>query len=268
MPDQNKANIASIKWGSLYGAEDVNCLYAMVRRNVHNYTLDFYCFTDDDTGLHPDIISRPIPEVRPTGNAPIRNIYRKLALCDNDLGGLNGERVLFLDLDVLVIDELDAMLNRAQGDDFIIINDWHTKGNRVGQASCFSWRVGTLGQVKRDFESRPQDVIAQYHTACQRYLSDMVRATHGPLYFWPDEWCKSFKFHALPSWPMRPFRTPQCPRGVKVLAFHGEPKMVDALNGRWSEKPQPLHKRLYKTIRPAYWIAEHWHTRDLPCFYS
>jgi hypothetical protein len=92
----------------------------------------------------------------------------------------------------------------------------------------------------------------------------MVRATHGSLHFWPDDWCKSFKFHALPPWWARPFRTARLPAGCKILAFHGEPKMADALNGRWSEEPQPLHKRIYKTIRPAHWIADHWHARDLP----
>jgi hypothetical protein len=263
MPGTAQANIICIKWGDLYNSQDVNRLYAMVRRNVQSHELRFYCFTDNAEGLHPNIYARPIPEIRPAGDAPIKNIYRKLALCDDDLGGLGGQRVLFLDLDVLVVDELDTMLAWPQGDDFVIINDWHTPGTRVGQASCFSWRVGTLGQIKSDFESRPGNIIEQYHTACQRYLSDMVRATHEGLHFWPERWCKSFKFHALPPWWARPFQTPQLPEGVKVLAFHGEPKMVDALNGRWSERAQPVYKRLYKTIRPAHWIASHWHTRDL-----
>ena len=44
------------------------------------------------------------------------------------------------------------MLSFPQSDDFVIIKDWNSKGNRVGQATCYSWQVGTLGFIKKDFE--------------------------------------------------------------------------------------------------------------------
>ena len=47
--------IICMKWGDKYGAEYVNRLYNMVRRNL---TLDFQmvCLTDDSTGIDPAVI--------------------------------------------------------------------------------------------------------------------------------------------------------------------------------------------------------------------
>lgn len=249
------AHVICIKWGTLYAARDVNRLYAMVRRNVRDFTLHFHCFTDDDGGLDSGIVTHKLPELKLENPADLKHGYRKEAgLCDDDLGGLRGERVLFLDLDVVITGALDAMIAYPQGDDVVIINDWNTPGNRVGQASCYSWRVGTLGWIKADFEARPREIIAQYRTACQEFLSDHLIARWGALHFWPDAWCRSFKIHCLPPWPLRFFMTPSLPKGTRVLAFHGDPKPDDALAGRWQPGPMPVHKRIYKTIRPAPWL--------------
>src|SRR5690606_27235785 len=111
--------------------------------------------------------------------ADLKYVYRKeIGLCDNDLGGLSGQRVLFFDLDVLITDEIDSMIEYAEqlddGNRLVIINDWNTKNNCVGQASCYSWRVGTLGFIKQDFEQRPKEIVARYYTASQEYLSAKV----------------------------------------------------------------------------------------------
>ena len=258
--DNEIANVICIKWGSAYGAEDVNRLFAMVRRQVSAYELRFFCFTDDSTGFHPDIHVRPLPVVHLEDPRDLKHIYRKeVGLCDDDLGGLHGQRVLFFDLDVIITGELDSMLDYPKGDEFVIINDWNTAGDHVGQATCYSWKVGTLGHIKADFESRPKEVVHKYHTSSQGYLSAMVLETFGPMKFWPKEWCRSFKFHALPVWYKRPFVAPRLPKNTKVLAFHGHPKIEDAILGRWSPKKPPFYKRAYKTILPSPWIKEYWH---------
>ncbi len=40
--------------------------------------------------------------------------------------------------------------------------------------------------------------MERYGTASQEYLSAMVIRKQGNLEFWPDAWCKSFRFHCLP----------------------------------------------------------------------
>lgn len=259
------ANVICIKWGLRhYSSDDVNHLYVMVKRNVKEHALNFYCFTDRSEGLHRDIIAKPLPHlnVRPEDN---KYAYRKEAgLCDDDLGGLRGQRVLFLDLDVVITDSLDEMIDYPSDDDFVIINDWNTSGDHVGQASCYSWKVGTLGFVKEYFEAHPQDVMKRFRTASQEYLSWKVIERWGRLHFWPHEWCRSFKAHALPVWFLRRFVTPKLPEGTKVLAFHGRPKMEDAVLGRWAP---PGHESfwkvlLYKSIKPCPWLETYWNQAE------
>jgi len=253
-----QANVICIKWGTRYPADYVNRLYNMVRRHT-TCDIRFYCFTEIAEGLNPAIIVKPLPElnVAPEDN---RYAYRKeAALCQDDLGGLQGQRVVFFDLDVVIVDNIDELFTFPQGDDFVIINDWNTKGNHVGQASCYSWRVGTLGHIKQYFEDHPKEVVKRFHTASQEYLSDQVIKTRGPLVFWPQAWFRSFKSHCLPKGVLRHFRPAAIPPGAKVIVFHGSPKPEEALVGKWSlDKPVPLYKRWYKAVQPTAWIAEHW----------
>jgi hypothetical protein len=260
-------DVICIKWGTLYGPADVNRLLAMVRRFTEHHAVRFHCFTDDARDLDPDVLVHPLPELaidperHPEALAILarRNLaYRKeAALCADDLGGLTGRRVLFFDLDVVLVDAIDPFFEFPQGDQFVIINDWNSPGDRVGQASCYSWVVGTLGEIKRYFEAHPLEVITTFGTASQEYLSSRVILWQGRLVFWPEEWCRSFKVHCLPPWYLRPFRTPAMPRGTRLLAFHGAPKAADAIAGRWGRRV-PLHKRIYKTIRPSPWLREYW----------
>jgi hypothetical protein len=254
------ANVICIKWGrGYYKSDDVNQLYNMVSRNITRHRLKFYCFTDITEGLDDKIIAKPLA-VMNVSEEDNKYAYRKEAgLCDDDIGGLAGERVLYFDLDVVITGSLDEMIDYPKGDDFVIINDWNTRGNNVGQASCYSWKVGTLGFVKEYFEQHPKDVVKKFGTASQEYLSYKVIERWGKLNFWPPQWCRSFKVHALPVWFMRRFMTPKLPEGTKVLCFHGRPKIEDAIAGRWAPKGmEPFWKILfYKTTKPAPWIKNY-----------
>ena len=95
--------ILTMKWGTLYGAEDVNRLHAQVRRHLAR-PHRFVCFTDDPAGLDPGVEAMPLPELGlPEGSTDTR--WRKLALFNPDLG-LEGT-ALFLDLDLVIVGPLD-----------------------------------------------------------------------------------------------------------------------------------------------------------------
>lgn len=255
---QPAANIICIKWGDRYPADYVNRLYNMVKRHT---TLDFrfYCFTEDSAGLDGDVIVKPLPELNV---APVDNKYgyrKEAGLCDDNLGELNGQRVLFFDLDVVIVDNIDCFFTYPENDDFFIIDDWKSKKGLVGQASCYSWVVGTLGYVKKYFEDHPQEVVEQFYTASQEFLSDQIIKKKGALKFWPDEWCRSFRFHCMPIGPLRKFVTPKIPIGTKLVIFHGWPKPHEAITGEWSSDFKvPFFKQWYKTVKPTKWIADYW----------
>ena len=110
--------ILTMKWGTLYSAADVNRLARQVRRHLAR-PHRFICFTDDAAGLEAGVEAMPLPELGlPAGHSDTR--WRKLALFRRDLGGLSGT-ALFLDLDLVVVDDLEPFF--ALPGSFRIIRD-------------------------------------------------------------------------------------------------------------------------------------------------
>ena len=258
-----KVNIICILWGKKYTEIDVNRLYSMIDRNT-SYAITFHLFSNENLpDLKPDIIKHPEPGKNEFIYQASYNYRKEAALCDDFLGGLTGQRVFFFDLDVLIMDDLDDLFSYPEGDQFYIINDWNSRGKKVGQATCYSFEVGTLGYAKDNFEANSSAVIQKFGTASQEYLSDQVIKKFGKLNFWPQSWCQSFRFHCLPWGFLRHIMTPQKPKlGTKVLAFHGHPDIEDAIHGRWSppdsKKVAKGWKKLYKHCLPTPWIEEYW----------
>lgn len=263
-----KINVICIKWGTIYSADDVNKLYAGIRRNTSR-DFNFYCFTDNKAGLDANIIAKPLPKLNVPHKTNLLNYPKTAGLCDDHLGGLTGQRVFFFDIDSLIVGNLDELFAYPKEDKFYIINDWQNrtgkKANQVGQASCYSFVVGTLGYVKDYFETHMDAVIHQYGTATQQYLSAKVIEKYGALNFWPDNWFKSFRFHCMPNPLLRWFLTPKLPKfqGLKMIAFHGLPNMNEAIEGVWSKNPNHPkaphgYKKLYKHVKPTKWILDYW----------
>lgn len=258
-----KINIVCIKWGTIYSPDYVNRLYSMIKRNT-SYDINFYCFTDDGSNLNEDIVVKPMPELNtPADYKEQYQIYRKGAgLCDDNLGGLTNERVFFFDLDMLIISNLDAIFDYPKDDKVYIINDWNSKGNIVGQSSCYSWVVGTLGYVKDYYEKNPKKVTDRFYTSSQQYLSSKIIEKYGKLDFWPENWFCSFRFHCMRSIPLRYFLQPKIPTDrpdLKVIVFHGTPNPSEARDGIWPLKGRDKKwKRLYKFCKPTKWIDKYW----------
>ena len=260
-------NVICIKWGTCYNADDVNKLFRAIKRNT-SYDIDFYCFTDDCINLEQEIIVKPLPEFAVNEKYQYSGYLKEAALCDNNLGNLGGKRVFFFDLDSLIVDNLDELFRYPQNENFYIINDWrHRHGRRkntVGQASCYSFVVGTLGFVKEYFEKHSDEVWQKYGTASQEYLSAKVMDKYGNLKFWPDNWFKSFRFHCMPHPLLRYFIVPKIPKvaGLKMIVFHGVTGIPEALHGIWCKEenikaPHGL-KKIYKHVLPTTWIRNYW----------
>lgn len=263
---QPEVNVICIKWGKAYNAEYVNKLKNMIVRNTAHFHVNFFCFTEDATGLDEEIQIRPLPVLDTQPEYQTKYAYRKEAgLCDDTLGGLRGKRVFFFDLDMVIVASLDEFFAYPQNEEFYIIKDWNNKKRHVGQASCYSWVVGRLGYVKTYFEENPKLVVDRFHTASQEYLSSKVIEKEGHLNFWPESWFCSFRYHCLPKFgPLRHFIAPTIPKqkGLKAIVFHGVPNPREAILGIWLDKSgiKPLRswKKLYKACKPTPWIENYW----------
>ena len=139
-----KRHILCMKWGTKYGPEYVNRLYAMVRRHLTG-DFQFVCLTDDERGVRPEVRCLPIPPLN-LHLAPGQRdgAWKKLTTFEADLHGLRGT-ALFLDLDVVVVGSLDGFF--TQQGEFLIIHDyprfWRFGERIVGNSSVYRFHSTT-----------------------------------------------------------------------------------------------------------------------------
>ncbi|HYP86312.1 glycosyltransferase [Variovorax sp.] len=243
-------HVVCMKWGTKYGPDYVNKLYAMARRHMSG-EFRFVCLTDDAVGIRPEVDCFPIPPVaiRPELPGVRDRAWRKLTTFSADLRdkyGLYGP-ALFLDLDLVVVGSLDEFFDEPG--EFLIIKDYRRPWRVTGNSSVYRWQIGELTDVLDYFRENEVAIRKRFRNE-QTFLSDYLHGK-GKLRYWPSAWCPSFKYDGIPLWPSNYWRRPFVPEGAKVMVFHGECNPPDALAGR--------RNRRFRFIRQATWVAEHWH---------
>lgn len=239
-------HVLCMKWGTKYGPDYVNILYAMVRRHLSG-DFRFVCLTDDSAGIRSEVTCLPIPQLDIAPEAPgVRDrAWRKLTTFSADLHGLQGT-ALFLDLDVVVVGSLDAFF--TQPGEFLIIKDYKRPWRVTGNSSVYRFEIGAHADVLDNFRTHEAALRQRFRNE-QAYLSDYLHG-QGKLAYWPGDWCPSFKYHSIPSWPFNYWREPNIPQGARIVIFHGEVNPPDGLRGQ--------RNRRFRHIQPARWIAQHW----------
>ena len=235
--------ILCMKWGSKYGPEYVNRLYGMVRRHLRG-DFHFVCLTERSQGIRAEVQCLPIPDLALPEGIPERG-WKKLTTFEADLHGLTGT-ALFLDLDVVIVDDITPFFD--QPGDFLIIHDWKRPWRITGNSSVYRFELGAHADVLTHFRSHVEPVRANFRHE-QAYLSDFVHR-QGKIGYWPAAWCRSYKYHCVPRWPLNHFRAPAIPAGARILIFHGVVNPPDALVGERNSN--------WRRMLPAPWIAEHW----------
>jgi hypothetical protein len=173
-------NFITLKWGTKYGPEYVNRLYANLL-NAYNGEFEFYCFTDDAKGLHPAIHIRDIKDLRP--NPTKCFTIEKIYLFDPNISKLSGPCVL-LDLDILIINDLNIYLSNYN---FIegrfIKNYWN--GIELGKilskygrnwinSSFVTWKEDQLIYIL-DFYKKHKEVIEFKYGDLDFFLFQAIR---------------------------------------------------------------------------------------------
>jgi hypothetical protein len=235
--------VLCMKWGTKYGPEYVNRLYAMVRRHLRG-DFDFVCLTDSSEGLVPEVRCLPIPDLALPEGLPERG-WKKLTTFEADLHGLTGT-ALFLDIDIVIVGDITPFFE--QPGEFLIIHDWKRPWRVTGNSSVYRFELGAHADVLAKFRAEHTRIREEFRNE-QAYLSDELHR-QGKLQYWPAEWCASFKYHCIPTWPTSWWKAPVVPPGARIVVFHGEVNPPDAIAGR--------RNRRWRHIEPAPWVAEHW----------
>ena len=160
-----------MKWGSRYGPEFVNRLYASIKRHTKKAT-KVYCFTDDSKDINEHVICKPLPEVK-LPNIISLTPWRKLSVWQFPLYNLKGD-VLFLDLDLVITGNLDRFFDYKPGS-YCVIENWTQLGQNIGNTSCFRFPIGKYSSVFKKFLRRK--IPPPSTTMIKRYL------THCPKLF-------------------------------------------------------------------------------------
>lgn len=261
--------IICIKWGTKYGPEYVNRFYNMVARNI-TPPFRVICFTDQTEGMDPRIETRPLPEpdfVMPK-NTPGK--WPKSQLW-GDLGDITGT-VLFMDLDIIITDNIDAFFDYGDPSDTITAKNPNTPFERMAQTSIYRMQVGKLKPMQEAFRADPQGMADKYRYE-QRFVTHNAP---GGVKFWPRGWVSHFRLNCIPPFPLNYVIPPRIPKGTKVVIFAGHLNPDDAVLGQWSKhdpvrtpsdhlkatfdgrRRESLSKHLRHYYLPATWIAEKW----------
>ena len=208
-PSETAANantartVLCMKWGTKYGPEYVNRLYAMVRRHLAG-DFRFVCLTDDASGVRAEVQCLPLPALDLAPGAD--RGWPKLTTFTADLHGLSG-RALFVDLDIVIVDDIGPFFE--QPGEFLIIHDWKRPWRVTGNSSVYRFQIGAHADILQRFVDDQQGVRARYRNE-QEYLSHALHE-QGKLAYWPKGWCCSFKYHCIPPWPANFWRAPAIP---------------------------------------------------------
>ena len=249
---QQPVHILTLKWGTLYGPRYANRLQKAVSRHL-TLPHQFHCFTDDSSGLSPEIKTHPLPDLEGLPDRLNPSTWLKLTLfADNLAEGLTGPS-LFLDLDLLVTGNIDCFFS-YEPDKIAIIHNWLTpwktilrRRPEIGNSSVFRFNSGATQHVLDQYHSEREYALANFHPP-QTYLTHCIRER---MVFWPEDWVRSFKRHCRPLFPFNHFVAPRFPKEARMIAFHGKPDPHTALEGYRGKKP-------HHAVKPTIWVQDHW----------
>ena len=112
-------------------------------------------------------------------------------------------RVLYLDLDVAVVGDLNEL---AWYDTFCAIRDYQFP--LTINSSVMAWDAGVADHIYTDFND---DVMRRYR-GDQNYINTKIHARRFPM-----AWCPSYRAHCRDG----------VPEGARVIVYHGQPKPWD-----------------------------------------
>jgi len=210
-----------------FHSDHVNILRNMLARHVH-VPHRLVCITDDTQGLDSRVEALPCPafaEIDPRdGHYPM--CFRRLWNFSDEARIALGPRILAIDLDVVIRDDMAPIIERTE--DFV---GWSMPGRTFYQGGIYMHRTGTRTHVWTRFDVKTSpDVVErmQYVGSDQKWMSmqlapDEARFDDGLI-------MHNRQFHGEP------------PDGVRVVQFSG------------AGQNSPWHAR--NLLQP--WVMRNW----------
>lgn len=199
--------VACVNVGPKYPPSLLQRLKQMVDRHL-TVPHDFFCVTD-----RPDAYELPIITVLP--ERTLDGWWSKFNLF---MPGTfpEGERILYLDLDVVITDSIDCFAEAT--DEFIMIENYSpNKSHSAYNSSIMAWTAGGIATEVISAGWR-DEYSSQTHgdqEVIWMLMDQHIRA-------WPVEWAPSYKYHC---------RGRGLAPGSRIVVFHGDPKPSEVRDG-------------------------------------
>ena len=234
-------HIVCLKWGNKYSAAYVNRLYAMIKRNL-TLPFQFHCMTEISQELNPEI------NVLPLETSDLVSWWYKLHIFKKDFYGLQGQ-LLFIDLDMVIIKNLDEFFNYSPNDFCIMPN---LNGDGTYGSCMMRLEIGKYSSVWENFEKDKKAISERLHGDQDWIYEQIPNAA-----LWPKHWIQSFKWQCDSKTShsfgflnnlIKPFTAGEAklPPDAKVIAFHGKPD------------PEDIVDSYYGKFKKASWLKKYW----------
>ena len=225
---------AFFNYRSKFTAQTVNVLARMVARN-YKQPHRFNCITDDPKGIDKTIRVIPLwkdhSSLSSLHGRHQPSCYRRLKLFSAEAKELIGERIVALDLDVVITGDLVPLWDRPE--DFVIMKS--PSGPAFYNGSMFMVKAGTRTQLWDDFHPNKSPLRAKQ---AGQFGSDQAwigyKLGNNEATWDTSDGVYSYRIHIAPK--------PQqlLPPNAKVVVFHGA-------DDPWEPKAQSLK-----------WVRDNW----------
>lgn len=230
--------IVCLKWGTLYSAEYVNILYAMLKRNL-TIPFELICFTDDATDIDSNVKIKFLPENN------LKGWWNKMYLFSEDTG-LSGH-VFYLDLDTMITGNIDDIVSFKDSKLKILSKgamqetEEHRKQFDGDYGSgLMSWTHELARGIWEVFKMN-QHAMNQL-PGDQDFLKAIIPKSSIEFFqdIFPDQ-IYSYKYQCYEN---------GLPETAKIVCFHGVPNPKEAITQTSDSWGTPIH--------PRKWVGDYW----------
>jgi hypothetical protein len=255
----NNIHFICYKWGDLYDSNDVNILYRSVKRNF-SHDFSFHCASDNFEGMLPEIIRHEIADLNLPGNG--KKLY---SFSRNAFGTSDGDFIISLDLDIVIVGSLDFLLDDLPAD-FIIAEHREAERKNKCHGAVYRLRSGSKTFIWDEFIADPAEMARTYPGRKQNRFSEQKWLDHnvsrlntkffapGKVLIYREDCAARAPSHVLGLKAAR-YGLTLARWGVARLPNRGE--AIVSFSGK--TKPRDVQFRHHNHLRRAPFVAEHWH---------
>jgi len=217
--------VCCVLWGDKFSEDYVRNLKAGVERNT-TVRHKFVCLTD----RHIDGVDTKFLKPGLTG------WWNKLQLFDGDIYG----RIVYLDLDTLIVNNIDWLLNYNGG--FMGIEDLGAARQPLLrdrlQSGVMAWNSDSMDWVYKEFVFKKDTAVREFRGDGE-YLNSVISNRNFLQHIYPNQ-LKSYKYDVYPD----------NIGNVSIICFHGRPSIIQSMS---ESITTPV-----RTYEAQEWVKNYW----------